>query len=140
MPRPLYPPPPRKNPVADLIGGWMGNSAGLDGLKRREISCHCRKSNRISLVVQPVPVVTGLTELSWPLETWRRVVKTAVILGLRVRISREARMVVRGVVPYIRNKMLQVLWPGLRLFEDRRRFCCRTRLRADICNSRRKFP
>jgi len=28
-----------------VIGGWVGSRVGLDGLRKRKVSCPCRHSN-----------------------------------------------------------------------------------------------
>jgi len=62
----------RRNPVIHLIGGWIGNSTSLHGWKKRHI---LPLPVIAPMVVKPAAIVTGLTELSRPSETWRTAIR-----------------------------------------------------------------
>jgi hypothetical protein len=48
------------DPSNHEIGGWVGSTAGLHALKKKEITCPRRESNRECSVIQPI-----LSELLW---------------------------------------------------------------------------
>jgi hypothetical protein len=55
--------PRERAPYAHCLGGWVGLGASLDYVEKSKIFCPCQESNPKLWAIQPVAILTELSQL-----------------------------------------------------------------------------